>query len=268
MADMIFGKNLETSETMLMPLPLTEDMLNTLNESDLTTEVTDELIRKLYPEINIVPNTRQTLIPIIPGITLYSYIRFFNAFPSALAVDVYVNGTLVAERLKYRDFTQYLKAFPGYYRIAVFEAGTRLVPLFTTFINLIGYRIYTGAISGSGNKASLELINDNIRPLPRRNAFLRIIQLSENAPAMDAYLNDSLVLSDINYKEVSRYLTTTPGKHNLKMREFTSGIIVAEEPEVELRGGTAYTAFVVGNMMDRTGVQIIVEIEGISFLNF
>lgn len=268
MADMTFGKKLETSADMIMPLPLTEDMLAVLDEAALTMEVSDEAIRKIYPEINIVPNTRAILIPIIPGITLYSYFRFFNVFPSAPAVDVYVNGKLVAERLAYREFTPYLKAFPGYYRVAVFEAGTRLVPLFTTFINLIGYRVYTGAISGLDNKASLELINDNIRPLPKKDAFLRVVQLSANAPAMDAYLDDSLVLSDINYKEVSRYLTTKPGTHDLKMREFISGQILVSEPEVKLAGGNAYTAYVIGDTRDRTGLQIIVEREGTSFLNF
>ena len=39
--------------------------------------------------------------------------------------------------------------------------------------------------------------------------------LSPNAPRMDAYWDDSLILEDINYQEVSRYLAVTPGEHNL-----------------------------------------------------
>lgn len=258
----------ETSEEMIIPLPLSEDELAGLREEALTLEEGSDLIRRLYPEINIIPNVKDTLIPIIPGITLYSYLRFFNAFPSVPAVDVYVNGKRVASDLKYRFFTDYYKAFPGYYRIQVFEAGTTETPLLVTFINLIGYRIYTVAITGTGEQAGLELINDSIRPLPKKSAFLRFVQLSASAPVMDAYLDDSLVLTEIDFREVSRYLTTSPGTHNLKMRDYISGAVLAEEPEMKLDGGSAYTVYIIGDMKDRVGLQILVEEEGITFLNF
>ncbi|WP_352399068.1 DUF4397 domain-containing protein [Anaerotignum sp.] len=258
----------ETSEEMIIPLPLTEDELAGLREEALTMEGSADLIRRLLPEINIIPNVKDTLIPIIPGITLYSYLRFFNAFPSVPAVDIYVNGKRVASDLKYRFFTDYYKTFPGYYRIQVFEAGTTQTPLLVTFISLIGYRIYTAAITGTGEEAGLELINDSIRPLPRRSSFLRFVQLSATAPVMDAYLDDSLVLAEIDFREVSRYLTTSPGSHNLKMRDYISGGVLVEEPDVNLDGGSAYTVYVIGDMNDRVGLQILVVQEGITFLNF
>lgn len=265
------GLGVETNEEMIFPLPLREEDLAGLDEEQLTLEATNDAIRRLYPEINIIPNIPNisgALIPIIPGITLYSYLRFFNAFPTVPAVDIYVNGRRVAENLRYRFFTEYMKAFPGYYRIEVYEAGSRENPLLVTFINLIGYRIYTATVIGAGDNASLELINDSIRPLPRRSTLLRIVQLSPNAPMMDAYLDDSLILADIEYKEVSRYLTTTPGDHNLKFRDTITGGVLVEEPELQLEGGSAYTVYVIGDMNDRVGLQILLEKEGISNLYF
>ncbi len=261
---------IETSEDIRMPLPLTQEQIFLLNKDDLTLSTTDDIIRKLYPEINIVPNTSDIIIPIIPGITLYSYIRFFHAYPTSAPVDIYVNGRLIASNVLYRSFTDYYKAFPGYYRIAIYETGTKTTPLAITFINLIGYRIYTAAIIGDNdtNGIAIELINDSIRPLPNNTAFLRFAQLSKNAPLLDAYLDNSLIIEAIEYKEVSRYLATFVGSHNLKFREYIAGSVLVEEPNMILEGGKAYTAYVIGDMNDRVGLQILVVEEGISYLNF
>ncbi|WMI82262.1 DUF4397 domain-containing protein [Anaerotignum sp. MB30-C6] len=261
-------ENVETSREMIIPLPLTEEELVDMDESALTMEVGADMIRRLYPEINIVPNVKVAEIPIISGITLISYLRFFNAFSSLPAVDVYVNGKKVASDLKYGFFTEYQKAFPGYYKIEVYEAGTTRTPLLVTFINLIGYRIYTAAIIGRGTEVSLELITDSIRPIPKKSSLIRFVQLSPLASVMDAQLDDTLVLSEIDFKEVSRYLTTPPGSHSLKLKDFITGGILAEELEMKLDGGSAYTVYIVGDTSDGVGLQILVEEEGISFLNF
>lgn len=261
--------NVETSEDILMPLPLTEEQIYLLDKEDLTVSENDEMLRRLYPEINIVPNTSGVIIPIISGITLYSYIRFFHAYPTTTAVDIYANGILVAKNVLYRSFTDYFKAFPGFYRIAIYPTGTKRTPIAITFISIIGYRIYTACIVTGNYGANIELINDSIRPLPKNKSFMRFAQLSGNAPKeMDAYLDDNLIIEGMEFRDVSRYLTTGIGKHNIKFRDYFSGTVLVEEPNVRTEGGEAYTAYVVGNVNDRTGLQIIVTLEGISYLNF
>ena len=99
-------------------------------------------------------------------------------------------------------------------------------------------------------------------------AYVRFVQLSANAPQMDVYLDDSLILADLNYREVSRYLAVTPGDHNLKLRDYYSGAVLLEDPLVSLQGGKAYTIYVVGDMTDRVGLQVIIPLEGASYLTF
>ncbi|MFI3174793.1 MAG: DUF4397 domain-containing protein [Bacillota bacterium] len=264
-----YNDMVETSDDLLMPLPLTEEQIFLLDKEDLTVSSTDDMVRRLYPEINIVPNTTGVIIPIIPGITLYGYIRFFHAYPTTTAVDIYVNGKLIAKNILYRQFSEYYKAFPGFYRIAVYKAGERRTPILLTFINIIGYRIYTAAIVTGNIAAKLQLINDSLRPLPKTSSFIRFAQLSANAPKqMDAYLDHNLVLEGMEYQDVSRYLTTGIGKHNLKFMDYFNGTVLVEEPNVRTEGGKAYTAYVIGNVNDRTGLQIIFAEEGISYLSF
>lgn len=124
----------ETSEDMLMPLPLTEEEV--LVETEDYAEEQNNA-RGRYPSITLPNNTNITVIPIIPGITMLGYVRFLNASPGEQRVDIYANGRKVADSLLYREFTEYMKVFPGWYRIAVYAAGTRTNPL---TVQLYGYR--------------------------------------------------------------------------------------------------------------------------------
>ena len=268
MAKQYNQKRLETSADFMMPLPLTQEQIADLSEHSLTTENFDDATRGLYPDIPLPNHLNMTVIPIVPGITLYSYIRFFHAVPNRGPVDIYINGRRVAKNLNYRHFTEYMKAFPGYYRVAVFPAGNITTPLFINYMNLIGYRIYTGVIAGNSEDASLEMINDNRRYLKKDTAYVRFVQMSENAPAMDVYVDDSLAIADLNYKEVSRYMAISPGSHNIKLRDYLSGAVLMEDPDMTVRGGKAYTVYIVGDVKDRTGLQVIIPLEGTTYLQF
>ena len=260
----------ETSDDMLMPLPLLEeDMEGTVDEELLMEEETgDGSTRRRFPAITLPNNTNITVIPIIPGITMIGYVRFLNAAPGAPAVDIYVNGRRVAANLRYRGFTEYMKVFPGWYRIAVFAAGTRRNPLTVTTLRVRANDILTMAVTGLAGSISTQVIRDDRRRLNRNRALVRFVQLSPNAPTMDAYWDDALVLADLNFGDVSRYLQTTAGSHNLKMRDSLTGANLVESPDVTVENGKAYTIYIVGDMNDRTGLQILVPLEGATYLDF
>ena len=259
----------ETSEDMLMPLPLTESEANDLPAAEmLTEEIVNDNARGRYPSITLPNNTSITVIPIIPGITLFGYIRFLNASPGEQRVDIYVNGRKVADSLLYREFTEYMKVFPGWYRIAVYPAGKRTKPLTVTTLRVQANNILTLAVTGLSGDISTQTINDSRRWLNRNRANVRFVQLSPNAPTMDAYWDDALVLAELNYKDVSRYLQTAAGSHNLKMRDSLSGANLVESPDVSVGNGKAYTIYIVGDINDRTGLQILVPLEGASYLDF
>lgn len=258
----------ETSEDLLMPLPLTENQIEQLSTEDLTEEMVDQTLRLLYPRIALPQNTNVTVIPIIPGITLFGYIRFFHASPVNQRVDIYVNGRKIASNLSYRSFTEYLKVFPGYYRVAVFVAGTTTNPLVVSRINVIPNRIYTAAIIGLGTDLDIQMINDNRRVLENDRAYFRLVQFSPNAPVLDVYWDDRLILSELEYQEVSRYLGVTPGEYNLKFTSTMTDDVILENPSVILEGGKAYTIYVVGDITSRTGLQVVIPLEGTTYLEF
>ncbi|KXL53243.1 hypothetical protein CLNEO_12140 [Anaerotignum neopropionicum] len=261
---------IETSDEMNIPLPIPENEIKEYYDI-FTVEKNGDSIRKLCREANIIPNVKDIQIPIISGITLYSYLRFFNAFSSVTKVDVYVNGKKIASNLCYKSFTRYYKAFPGYYYIQIFKSGKTTKPLFVTNIQLIGYQIYTGAITGIDDQLFFALINDRTFQIPKGKAALRLIQLSPNAPLMDACLDNTLIITEIDFSEVSRYLLVPSEIHILKIRDYINNNILLETAKIKLDEICAYTAYVIGNFNctnSAVGLEIIIEIEGISFLKF
>ncbi len=277
---------METSADMIMPLPLTEEQIDNLTEENYTTEVSDvdfvgeqgnNMGRAIFPgnffpennrpNINR-PNTNITIIPIIPGVTKFSYIRFLNANPFQTPVDIYINGRKVASYLNYRAFTEYMKAFPGYYRIVVFKAGTRRNPISVSQINIIANRIYTAAFIDTGINSEWQMITDNTRILNQNRAFVRFIQLSYTAPLMDVYIDNRLVLSDLDFQEVSRYLSLAPGSRNIKLKVATTNRTILEDPNMFLRAGNSYSVYIVGDSNNRMGLQVLIPLEGTSYLSF
>ncbi|MDD3393030.1 MAG: DUF4397 domain-containing protein [Clostridia bacterium] len=261
-------KGMQICDEIIFPLPLPKDEFLRLEEKSLTAEEYSEAIRKFLPEINIVPDVKNIRIPIIHGITLYSYLGFLNVFPSVLAIDIYVNRKKVVSGLSYGTFTQYQYIFPGCYRIQVCEAGKKAPALLDTFVHLIGYRVYTAAITGIEIDAALVLVNDSILPVPEENSFLRFVQLSSSAPVMDAYLEDRLILTEIDYRESSRYLSVLSGNHDLKIKDYISNCIIIEDSNLKLEGGNAYTVYIIGDINDKTGMQMLIDKDESNGINF
>ncbi len=257
----------DVSQDRMFPLPLAEEEF--LNyEYPLTPMANAELIRKVFPEINIMPNVQELEITIISGITLYGFINFFNAFTAVSAIDIYVNGVRVISNLKYSAFSPYYKAFPGYYHIQILQAGKTEDVFISTFINIIGYRVYTGAFSGLDGHTCMLMVNDCIPPIPESFAYLRFIQISPNAPLLNAYLDDALILSEIDYREISRYYAAKEGMHTLKIKDYITGEILKEENHLDLAGQDAYSVYLFGNYTKVPGLQMLIDRDGISHLEF
>lgn len=258
----------ETSSQMLMPLPLIKEELTQMREGQLIMEMGADGLRRLYPEVNKIPNVREVEIPIVSGITLFSYLRFFNVYEAVDAIDVYVNGKKIASALAYSHFTEYEIAFPGYYKIEIYEAGMTQKPLLLSFIHVIGYRIYTAVIVGMDERAFLALTSDRIRSVPEKKAYLRFLQVSSSVPLMDVYLDDRLVLSEVDFRELSQYLITNAGAHNITLRDFLTGRTLLDENGMEFKSQTAYLVSIAGHEDEQSHLKILIEEEGISFLDF
>lgn len=219
----------------------------------------------MTPSYPIGPNI--TVIPVVPSSANFSYIRFLNAIPNSNPVDIYLNGRRIVQNLSYRGFTEYFKVASGVYRVVVYEHG-KASPIFTARLTLGNKRIYTAALINQTHSADMTIITDIPRAAATNRAYLRFINLAPTAPRMDVYLNGTLVVSDLDYKEVSNYLSLRPETYSLQLKITGTDDTILEDPQVSLRNGNFYAVYVVGDIGTKPGLQVLIPLEGTTYLSF
>ena len=198
-----------------------------------------------------------------------SYIRVLHASPNAPAVDVYANSMLIAANLAYRDFTPYLKIRPGNYNVKVFPAGQKTNPVIDTNISVPPNSIFTVAAIGLLPNLSLLPILEPRMQIPPGKLFIRFAHLSPDAPAIDITLPDGTPLfRDVSYKEVTNYIPVNPGTYTLQARIAGTGDIVLQVPNITLYSNRFYTVYAIGLAEGTPGLQVLIPLDGNSYLTF
>lgn len=210
------------------------------------------------------PTPPVTMLP-----TDIGYIRFFNAVPDSLPVDLYVNGKLIARALAYQDFTEYMRAFPGVYQVQIFPYGQRRTPIYAAEIDIMPDRIYTAAFIGCCGEYEMELVPDDKSSKESETmAYIRFINFAPGSPGFDIYIDDSLVISDINFEDISKYLALSPGRHSLDVRVTGTTESVIHHPGMLLKAGNLYAGYITGFYGGTPPLQILLPLEGASYLQF
>jgi hypothetical protein len=188
-------------------------------------------------------------------------IRVVHGSATAPAVDVYVTApgedlttlTPTIENLAFLESTDFLKIPQGNYQIRVTPTGLKTVAYDSGTIALnAGSILTTVAVNSTGGTSIISLValtNDAENPsleIPDRQARIRIIHASPDAPNVDVLVDDTIVLSDVAFKQFNQdYLAVEAGSRNIKVNAAGTQTSVIDITPV-LSPGTDYTALAVG----------------------
>lgn len=197
-----------------------------------------------------------------------SYIRFLNGIPNSKGVDIYINGKIISKNLMYQDFTEYLSALPGHYEIGIYNTGSTIDLLGKITVLLEENTIYTAAITGLDNEMALELIPDKPKANGHEAACVRFINLSPDTPSVQVLINERLIIRDLKFLEVSQYICLDPGTYRFDVKETGSSKILITHPRVNLKRQQYYATYVVGLSKGSPELQILIPLEGASYLQF
>lgn len=190
-----------------------------------------------------------------------SFIRFIHNVAGAPPVNIFLNGNAAALNLVYKDIGGYLNVSCGDKEATVELAGSG-TSLTSRTIRLQKDARYTAIVLGDVNNLStikLYLYSDDLR-CPRPDlADLRFIHGIYGAPAVDVYINDKIVFSNVTYSQtgsptyqsISVGKTKIPGANaNYVMATITiagTKNIVTGPTQLYLIGGGVYTLLASGN---------------------
>lgn len=194
-----------------------------------------------------------------------SYVRVFHASPDAPPVDIYVNGGLVFKNLSFKGFSEYVQLPMGEYKIEVFPAGQKGVPVLTQNVKVPEKEVIT--IVALGNFEDLQLvpyIEGNADDLPVNESRVRVIHLSPDAPEVDVLLDEKLAFEDVGFMDATDYAQIPSGDYNVTINiAATNDTVLALK--VELKSQKVYTVYVVGNPPNLSAIQ---SLDGSTFVRF
>lgn len=194
-----------------------------------------------------------------------SYVRVFHASPNGPSVDVYINGGLAFKNLQFKDFSEYVQLPMGEYKIEVFLAGQKEVPILTQNIRLPEKEVIT--IAAVGNFEDLQLIpyiEGNADDLLENESRVRITHLSPDAPNIDVLIDENLAFKDIGFMDATDYDQLPSGSYNLtvNLADTKDAVLTLN---TELKSQKVYTVYIVGNPPNLLGIQ---SLDGSTFVRF
>lgn len=191
------------------------------------------------------------------------YLRFFHAVSDAPAVDLFVNDKYI-DTLSYKGFTEYYPALNGTYMIRANLKGTDKVVL----EEKVGLSddIYTFALTGLASDISANLItSDNEKP-DKNKAIIRFANLAPFDTDFDIYINSMKGVIGLNYEEITEFFSLDAGTHSLKVVDQKTGETKLLDPKLVLKKGNIYTGYIIGVENAGSGLQIVIPLEGATYI--
>lgn len=176
-----------------------------------------------------------------------SIVRVFHASPDAPTVDIYIDGKLAVPNLAYTDISNYSYLEEGIHTIDIHPAGDEENVILSKMVDVPDGRIFT--ISAINNLDNLELllIEDDIDEIPStKEATVRVIHLSPNAPSVDILANGGVLFNDLEFKEATDYVKVPSGSYDIDLA-LTSTDDIVLSGNVNLKANRIYTIYAVGN---------------------
>lgn len=201
----------------------------------------------------------------IPG---KSYIRVFHAAPGAPEVDIYANSRIIARRIAFGQFTEYISVDAGTYIIEAFPVGLQTSPILRVNLPVGEEKVFTLAVIGLLPRIGILPVEDVYEPINAGRTNVRFVNLSPNAPGLSLSFRMGLELfSDINYMEVSDYRALLPGRYNLIVTPTGTPTVVVNLPNVRLlprRNITFYTVGMFGQQP--SSLEVYIPMDGTTYL--
>ncbi|KMT23151.1 DUF4397 domain-containing protein [Clostridium cylindrosporum] len=198
-----------------------------------------------------------------------SYIRILHASPDAPSVDIVANGGLIAKNLNYKDFTSYLKVIPGNYNIKIYPSGNMSVTTLNTNVKIPPYSILTLVIGDNLSDLKLFVVPDNTRKVVENKALVRFSNLSPRSNSIDTYLkNGKQLFKGVNFGEYTNYIEIPPGVYSFQFKPEDSNSVILSVPNTHLKASNAYTIYFVGESSNNSLLQILIPMDGNSYIKF
>jgi len=197
--------------------------------------------------ISLVVLTNDPTTPFIEIDDNRARLRAVHASPDAPNVDILVDNALVAPGVAFKGVLDYTDVPAGDRNIKVNTGqGTSVIDATVTLAGGTDYTVL--AVDFAANIEPLLLDDNTTTPTPG-NAKVRVVHASPDAPNVDVLVDDTIVLTNVAFKEFSDYLEVPAGVRNFKVNATGTTLTVIDVTPT-LVDGSIYTVVALNTLVN------------------
>ncbi len=169
----------------------------------------------------------------------YGSFSVYNTSPTLATYDVYLNGSkLNSAALPYAGGVKYSQLVAGTYETK-FTVASETAALYTKSITVSKNSISTLYLIGTSNSFDGLLVSDETTNVSNDKAYVRFINVSPDATALDLGIKDatSNLASNKAFKAYSEFVAVEPGTKVFEIKEATTPNIKATVEKTLVKGG-------------------------------
>lgn len=190
-----------------------------------------------------------TEVPNIGSLSVY------NTSPSFATYDVYLNGSKlnVAAALPYAGGVKYTQLTQGTYE-AKFTVAGETNAIYTKSNIAVGNNVFSSLyLTGTAGNFDGLLLTDDFSNASTEKAYVRFINLSPDAPALDLGIKDATTNLTTNktYKAYSTFIAVDPGAKVLEIKLTNGGTVKATVSETLVK--SAFYTVIAGGKVTPSG---------------
>lgn len=181
----------------------------------------------------------------------YGSLSIYNASPTLFTYDVYLNGSkLNAANLPYGGGVKYTQLPQGTYEAKFNVAGETAAVYTKTGISVANNNFSTLYLTGTAGNFDGLLLADDFSNTSVEKAYVRFVNLSPDAPALDLHVKDatSNLISNKKYKEYSGFTEIEGGSKTFEIKENVSGTVKTTLESTNFVKGYFYTIIAGGKV--------------------
>jgi hypothetical protein len=171
-----------------------------------------------------------------------TYLSVVNASPLLATYNVYLNDSQAnAAALPFGGVISYLQLTAGDYTAKITSASS-VESLLTKKVSLAENSVYSLFLISDNNALDGLLVTDAINAATDK-AFIRFINLSPDAPALDMAVKGSTtnIVNNQSFKSASAFTSIDPNTYTFDLKENIGGTVRTSLPSVVLTAGVYYT---------------------------
>ena len=146
-----------------------------------------------------------------------AYVRFLNAYTDN--ADFYLNGEKIADNLPFGEFTRFTPMPEGENVLKAEVNSNGETQSAQVTIDITDNEVYTVAMVSIGGVPSLYGILEIDGNAGTGTGNVRVCNLSPDLQMADVYANRYKILGEIDYLEISKYISLVPDTYTFTVKE-------------------------------------------------